>query len=372
MIRKDRLVNNFIRMVEIDSVSGQENKMRDYLINEFKKRGLNIKEDNAGQLVHGKSGNLLVKIPGQVDAETLLFCAHMDTVEPGSGIKAIIDENDYIRSAGDTILGSDDKAAIAAILEACDIILENNLLHPPLELLFTVGEEEGLKGAKAFDYSQLQATMGYVLDAGGDPGNIIIKAPCQNLIEYTVYGKSAHAGMNPETGVNAIHLAAKALAQMPCGRIDEETTCNLGIIEGGRARNIVADYCHIRGEARSHNRQKLNTLTEQLQSTFTRVVEEGGGKAEIKVELLYSEINLDPNADVVRLAEKAVRSIGMVPELVATGGGSDASVITNNGIPCVNLAIGMTGVHTCNEHISINNLIKDVELILAIISKSLD
>lgn len=368
MINESRLINSFIAMAQIPSVSGREGKMRDYLRDQLHERGLQVKEDEAGIALQGEAGNLWVKIPASVEAETILFAAHMDTVGPGEGIQAII-EDGFIKSQGNTILGSDDKAAIAAILEALDVIRENGLPHGPLELLFTVGEEQGLQGAKQFDFTSLKATMAYVLDAGGDPGVIVIQSPCQNEIEYQVYGKPAHAGINPEKGINAIQATALALSRMPCGRIDKETTCNLGIIQGGTARNIVADYCHIKGEARSLSRSRLDQITQTLKSTFMEEVQQQGARAEVEVKFLYPEIQLSPEDRVVKTAVQAIESIGLQPRLESTGGGSDASIIHGHGIPCVNLGIGMSNVHSCDEYIKISHLKKDTEIILAIINE---
>lgn len=370
MVNEKRLVQFFIQLVETDSVSGREEKVSDFLRQYFNQRGLPVEEDNAGEILQGSSGNLLIKIAGTINKLPLLFAAHMDTVKPGEGIKAVVGDDRIIRSQGDTILGSDDKSAIAAILEVVAIIQERQLPHPPLEFLFTVSEEKGLMGAKLFDFSRLQSKIAYVLDDSNDPGTIVIESPCQNEIEYIVRGRAAHAGMHPEEGINAIHLAAMALAKMPCGRIDEETTCNFGIIEGGLARNIVAPECHIRGEARSRSREKLESITSSLRDSFINEIEKLGGKAEVKIDFLYPEIALQPEEEVVQRALRAARKLGLKPTLAATGGGSDASVINGAGIRCANLGVGMRNVHTTDEYISIDDLVMDVRLILAIIEES--
>jgi tripeptide aminopeptidase len=255
-------------------------------------------------------------------------------------------------------------------MEACDVVRENHLAHPPLEILFTVGEEQGLQGSKHFDYSLLEALFGYVLDGGGDPGTIIVQSPCQNEIEYIVHGKAAHAGISPEAGINAIQAAATALAAMPCGRIDDETTCNFGIIEGGQARNIVASTCRIKGEARSLNREKLDKLTEQLTNIFTDKIKEFGATPEVQVTFLYPETSLAPEEKVVQIAVEAARSAGLKPDLVKTGGGSDASIISGNGIRCANLGCGMSCVHTTDEYIKISDLENNARLVLAIIQQA--
>ncbi len=370
MVKVKRLVDTFIRLVETASVSGRESAVRDLLQQWFQQRGLTLVEDEAGQILGGDSGNLLLQIPGTMEGSTLLFAAHMDTVEPGIGVKAIVDEDGFIRSKGNTILGSDDKAAIAVLLEVFDILKEKELSHPPLEFLFTVSEEQGLKGAKAFDFRQLKSKIAYVLDAGDKPGAIIIQSPCQNEMEYTALGRAAHAGINPEDGLNAIQLVANALAAMPCGRIDDETTCNFGGIEGGTARNIVAEFCRVKGEARSLRREKLDLLSTELKDIFIAEVEKRGGKAEVVVKFLYPEISLDENEEVVQLAARAARNIGLKPHLLSTGGGSDASIINGQGIRCANLGVGMRAVHTCNEHISIEDLVNDARWVLAIIEQA--
>lgn len=370
MINRDRLIDTFVNLVEIESVSGQEGRFKDYLQGELTRLGLTVREDDAGTALGGDSGNLLARLPGSARGPVLLFAAHMDTVEPGAGIKAMVKET-RIESAGPTILGADDKAAIAALLEVLHCLREHNLPHPALELLFTVGEEQGLQGSKQVDCRQIESRLGYVLDAGGDPGHIIIQSPCQNEIELTAYGKAAHAGISPEEGLNAIHLASQALAVMPCGRIDEETTCNIGIIAGGTARNIVADVCRVKGEARSLKRDKLDALTGSWSRTFKEEVEKRGGQAEVQVTFLYPELKLEEKEPVVEIAVRAMEALGIYPVLTSTGGGSDASIINGNGIPCVNLGIGMRQVHTTQEYIMIDDLLMDARIILQIITEAI-
>lgn len=298
-----------------------------------------------------------------------MFVAHMDTVQPGVGVKAVV-EGDRVKSAGETILGSDDKAAIAAMLEVLEVLREEGRPHPSLEYLFTVSEEQGLMGSKAFDFSQVDSRLAYVLDSGGEPGCIVIQSPCQNEIEYTVQGRAAHAGISPEQGINAIQVAARAMAIMPCGRIDAQTTCNFGTIEGGVARNIVAPSCRIKGEARSLKREYLDEITKQLTETFINSVEAAGARGEVQVKFLYPEIKLDPAEEVVELAVAAAESIGIAPQLISTGGGSDASMVNGAGIRCANLATGMCSVHTTDEYILIKDLVDDARLVMAIIDEA--
>ncbi len=371
MVNADRLIKLFMEMVEVCSVSGQEGAFRDYLKHHFAERGLPSEEDDAGTLLGGDAGNLLIRIAGTMDTRPILFLTHMDTVVPGQGIKAVLGDDRVIRSDGSTILGADDKAGVAAILEAYEVLIEKGLDYPPLELLFTVSEEQGLLGAKNFNFAQLKSSIAYALDSGGAPGSIVYKSPCQNEIEYRVLGKAAHAGINPEEGINAIQLMSKALAIMPCGRIDEASTCNFGTIEGGKARNIVAESCVVKGEARSLNRVELDRLTEELRGIFVREVEKNGGQAEVQVTFLYPEITLEAEEEVIRLAVAAAESIGIEVKLVSTGGGSDASIVNGNNIRCANLGIGMNAVHTTEEFIRVDDLIQDAELVLAIIQQSI-
>lgn len=371
MVNEERLVKHFMKMVEISSPSGEEAAFRDYLRQYFNERGAVCMEDQAGAMLEGNSGNLLIKIAGTADVKPLMFLTHMDTVFPGGDIKAELGNDGIIRSAGKTILASDDKAGVAAILEAYETLRENHLDYPPLELLFTVSEEQGLLGAKQFDYSCLKAEIAYALDSGGAPGTIVVKSPCQNEISYTVQGKAAHAGINPEDGINAIQIMAKALAIMPCGRLNPTTTCNFGIIKGGQARNIVAESCYVKGEARSHSRAELDQLTEQLTGTFKEVVKKNGGEPEVVVKFLYPEISLDEDEKVVALAKKAAQKLGLAVDLISTGGGSDAAIVNGNNIRCANLGTGMSNVHTSEEYISQQDLVNDAEWVLAIIQQYL-
>lgn len=369
MLNRSRLIEQFMSMVKIGSESFHEARFRDYLQEEFSKRGLKAEEDNAARQIGGDSGNLLIRVPGTVDIPPLLLTAHMDTVGPGQNIEPIRADDKCIRSAGKTILASDDKAGIAAILEAVDVLIEEEKRRPPLEILITACEEQGLLGARNFDYTKLQAKMGYTLDSDGSPGGIVVASPCQNEIDYVVHGRAAHAGMNPEDGINAIQVMARAIAKMPCGRIDEETTCNFGLIDGGSARNIVAEYCHVKGEARSLNPSKLDSLTEELKKIFTTEVEACGARAEIEVSFLYPAVALDTDEPLIRQAVKAAEKIGLTAELKKTGGGSDAAVIHNHGIRCANLAIGMSSVHTTAEYIQEEDLVNTAKWLLAIIDQ---
>jgi len=366
---KERILAEFLELVQVDSESGREGRLKELLKEKLGDLGLTVIEDKAGKETEGDSGNLIASLEGTTNKPAILFCAHMDTVKPGVGVKPVIRDGAVYSREG-TVLGADDKAGIAAILEGLRVAEEQGLARPPIEVVFTVSEERGLMGSKHLDFSVLQARQAYVLDSVGEPGTIVIRAPRQNEVEFRVYGKAAHAGINPEDGINAIHVAAKALAGMRIGRIDEETTCNLGTVEGGKARNIVADYCSIGGEVRSLAPEKLERVTAEMVKHFQEEVGRYGARSEVRVNLLYPEMNLDPEEPVVALAKQAARNLGKVPNLIKTGGGSDASIFNGQGIRCVNLGIGMEAVHTAEEHIRIEDLVDTARLVVEIIREA--
>lgn len=349
-------MEEFLKLVEIDSPSGEEKEIAHYIKETLQQQGVKVEEDAAG--------NLLARLPGDPGMPVLMIGAHMDTV-PARGVKGVIKEG-AIYSEGDTILGADDKAAIAGLLSLVRKLREAREAHPPLELVFTVGEEVGLKGAKAFDVGRLQARMGFVLDSAGELGSMVVQAPVQNQMEVFITGRAAHAGINPEEGISAIKVAARAVAEMRLGRIDAETTANIGRIEGGEARNIVPERVYIMGEARSLVRAKLDAQTQHMEECFRKAAEEAGAGVEIKVELLYPEFCLKPDAPVVQLAREAALSLGLTPRLEKSGGGSDANIFNSRGLPTVNLGIGMRQVHTRQEHIYIRDLELIPELLMAI------
>jgi len=359
-----------MRMVSIDSVSFKEAEFRDYLINEMASLGIKCQEDDAAAKVKGNSGNLVAYVPGRgKDGPTILLSAHMDTVEPGTGIKPRR-EGERIVSDGSRILAADDKAGIAVILETVKVLTESGIPHPPLQLLFTVCEEQGLKGVKALDMSLIWADFGYVLDSDGTAGEIVVMGPSHNRIEWTVTGKAAHAGMNPEEGINAIQAAARGLSALPCGRIDEETTCNIGVISGGTARNIVAEKCYVEAEVRSLNENKLEELTSRLNETFSAAVKDYGAGCDIAVERMYPAFRLSEDDLVVRLAVKAAQKVGCEPRLAKSGGGSDANILNARTVPVANLGLGMRKCHTTCEHIFISDLVQTAEWILAIVREA--
>jgi tripeptide aminopeptidase len=280
-------------------------------------------------------------------------------------------QNGIIKSSGDTILGGDNKAGIAIILEAVRIIKENSKRHSGLELIFSIYEESGLLGAKNLEYNSLKGDIGYVLDSAGEPGVIINSAPAQDVISVNIIGKSAHAGFCPEEGINAIEVAAKAIASVDIGRIDDETTTNIGVISGGKATNIVPDSVLVQGETRSRNRSKKDRQTNLIIERFREVASSYGARVDIAVDPLYFEYNLNVDQEVVRIAVAAAEKSGLTPKIESTGGGSDANIFNEIGIPSVALGIGMTNVHTTEELISIKDMEDCCIFLLNIIDRAI-
>lgn len=365
-INEQRLVDEFLELVQIDSAPKNERQIADALLAKLKAMGLQVTEDNTGEKIGGNTGNIFAVLEGKLDVPPILFCAHMDRVSPGYGIKPRIQDG-VITSDGTTILAADDVAGISAILEGVRIIQENNIPHGRIEILFTVAEEGGLYGAKSLDPNMLQAKAGFFMDSGGPVGTIVVQAPAQKGISITIHGKSAHAGVAPETGINAIVVAAHALTKMRLGRIDMETTANIGVIRGGVATNIVPDQVELRGEARSRDQGKLEKQAAHMIDVVRKTCTDYGVTADIEVHDSYSAFSLNQNDYVVKLACKAAEAIDLEPRLESTGGGSDANIINGYGIPSVVLGLGYTNVHTTSESIPIEQLAKAAEYVVSII-----
>lgn len=369
MINQDRLVDEFLELVQVDSETKFETEIAKVLKEKFSALGVNVVEDDTtSQTGHG-AGNLICTLEGtKADVDTIYFTSHMDTVVPGKGIKPSIKDG-YIVTDGTTILGADDKAGLAAMFEAIRVLKENNIPHGTIEFIITVGEESGLVGAKALDRSLITAKYGYALDSDGKVGNIIVAAPTQAKVKATIIGKTAHAGVAPEKGVSAITIAAKAISRMPLGRIDEETTANIGRFEGGTQTNIVCDHVEILAEARSLVTEKMENQVQKMKEAFESAASEMGGRADVDIQVMYPGFKFADGDHVVEVAKRAAAKIGRQSELQRSGGGSDANVIAGHGIPTVNLAVGYEEIHTTNEKMPIEELVKTAELIVAIVEE---
>jgi tripeptide aminopeptidase len=366
MVNKTRLVDEFLELVKIDSLSGKERKMCDTLKRKLEDLGYMPLEDDAGKKIGGESGNIICNVKGTKNVPTILVAAHMDTVVPGIGKKAVVD-GDIIKTDGTTILGGDDASGIAIILETVKILKEENIPHGDIQIVFTVGEEGGLLGAKNLDYSKINSKYGFILDGDGRIGCAAVKAPSQNKIHVVVKGKAAHAGIEPENGISAFTVMSHAISNMKLGRIDEETTANIGMIHGGTATNIVCDRVEIEGEARSRQQDKLQAQTEHMRECFVKAAEKFGGQVDFNAQVEYPAYNIDSNAEIINIMKSAAGECGLQFEAVATGGGSDTNIINSKGIEAVDLSVGMTNVHSVKEQISIKDMQDAVEFLTAII-----
>lgn len=364
----ERMVNEFIEMVQVSSVSGKEGRFAALLSDKLKGLGFEVYIDEANKGTLLDTGNVLGRLKGNRNAQPVLLCAHMDTVIPGENIKPQIRDG-VIYSDGTTILGGDDKAGIAAILEAVRHIKENGIPHGDIEVAFTICEEKGMVGSRNLDYSWLKSKFAFVLDSGGAVGSVIVKAPAQYKLNSVIKGKAAHAGVAPEKGISAIQVAARAIDKMKLLRVDDETTANIGTISGGGATNIVCDRVEIAMEARSLTRSKAEAQAKHMLECIESACREYGAEHETECFFNYPEINLPAYAEVIKLVEAAIRRIGLEPQLKSTGGGSDTNIMSGKGMQAVTLAIGMCNVHTTSECIAIKDMEKTAELVAAIIQE---
>jgi len=370
MINSQRLAQRFQALVEIDSLSREERNVAIEIEKTLTAMGATVCYDTAGEQVNGNCSNLVARFKGTVDAEPIFLSGHMDTVGPGKGIKVQF-EDGIFKSDGTTILGSDDKSALAIILEVMDVILENKIDYPPVEIVFTVCEEIGLLGAKYFDYSLMDSKFGYILDST-DTHGIVTKAPAANKIIIKIYGKGAHAGAEPENGVNAILVASRAISKLRLGRIDEESTCNIGTIKGGVATNIVPAFVEVHGEARSHDVEKLKVVTDGIVSSFQTAADELKDASDLpRVEAIvendFPHTNIPEDHMAIVLARKAADNLGIALESKTIGGGADANIFFGKGIVAGVLGTGMTDVHTLNESIALADMENSAKLVLEIL-----
>ncbi len=354
----ERMVQQFIEMVQIPSESGNEGEMIAYLQKEFQKLG-------AEAVIDGY-GNLVAKLParGSDSQEPILLSCHADTVKPGVGIEPVI-ENGVIRSRGDTILGADDKAGIAELLEA----LRLAEVRPPVEVAITRQEEVGLLGVKNLDFSLLSARKGFLLD-NDTLDTIVIGGPSYFAIDVTVKGRSAHAGMEPEKGINAIQAAAHAIAALRLGRLDEQTTANVGVIKGGMIRNGVPDETIFLAECRSLDHRRAQQVAEEMEKTIREQVESYGANAEVKIDNLCQAVSIPEDAETVRISQKALRKAGVDATTTFITGYTDASIYNNRGIEMAVVGIGARLEHSTEEHIYIADMEKAVTMIVEILRLS--
>lgn len=365
MINEKRLVEIFLSLVKIDSPSFREGRIAEYLKKWADEKGFLFEMDNAGSTCGGDCGNVIIKVPATGEGSCPAFSAHMDCVSPCIGVDPVID-GDIIKSGSATVLGGDDKAGIAAILEAVSSLSEESIPHPELTLIFTIVEEAGMFGAKALDTDLIKTNEILVLDAEGDVGTLINRSPAKTYIDIEFKGKAAHAGMNPELGVSAIQLAAEAITRMKLLRIDEHSTANIGTIKGGVATNIVADAVFVSAEARSASDDKLSVQIIKMQEACEKARALVGGDFLFKSRKTYPSVNIPENDPLIARVSTCCKLCGIKPSIKSTGGGSDANVYSGKGISALTLGIGMSKVHTVDEFISIKSLIDAARLTVEI------
>ena len=372
MINQNRLKNLLIELIKIDSLSRKERNVALRLQREMESLGAEVWIDDAGEKVGGDTGNVIAHFPGTaLGTHPLLLSAHMDTVVPGEGVVPMLD-GDILRTDGRTVLGGDDKSGVAIICEVLRVVKENQIPCSDVDVVFTICEEAGLIGAKYLDVSRLRARTGLVLDSDS-VGFLFTRAPAKNRIEFHIRGLEAHAGICPEKGISAIKVAAEGIAGMQLGRIDHETTANIGVIEGGMAINIVANSVLLRGQARSHSEEKLERQTQHMlqclhEAASRHFLELDGkrfqAKVEAKIDRDYDHMHVPDDSAIVRLVQRAAKNLDLELKTLATGGGCDANVLNKKGLEVANLSTGMREIHTVNEWLDLKDLYLSAEVVL--------
>ncbi len=366
-VNQERLVQTFVDLARQNTPPRHEAAAsliaRDILLG----LGFECKYDAAGEKVGGDIGNLIAFRKGTVaGAPPIFFSAHFDTVEPTPGLEPIID-GDIIRSDGRTIVGADDKCGVAPILEAMRVITEENIPHGDIQLLLTICEEIGLVGASHMDPADINARYGYVLDSGPPVGSFVYSAPTQDIFEVWIHGKPAHAGAQPEDGVSALIVAAKAIARMKLGRVGPETTANVGIITGGTATNIIPAEVYLKCEARSRNQTKLDKQRDHMIACFQEEADAAGATVEVKSYTAYTTYELKPEDPVLAIGLEACARIGLESHLRVTGGGADSNIFNAFGVPTTVLGCGMVNIHRHDEYVRISDMVKSAQLVISIV-----
>ena len=363
-----RMVEHFACLCEIPSPSRSERQIVDHLTGELRALGLEVTEDGSGSLTGSDAGNLLARVPGPADSRTIVLCAHVDTVPLDADVE-VVEEEGVFHNANEAILGADNKAAVAVIVAiARRLLLQGSPVG--VELLFTTCEERALAGAKAFDRSSLEAEFGFVFDHATPVGELIVAAPTFYRIEAAFRGQAAHAGIRPEAGRNAIAAAARAISALELGRLDEETTANVGRIEGGTATNVVAERCRVELEARSLDHARATAVTQGVVDAITAAASDAECDVETVLEEQFRGYRTPRSAPHVVVAAEALEGLGIEPRYVATGGGSDANALEALGLPCLNVANGTERNHQPDERVTRAALETMLDVGLGIVERS--
>ena len=357
MADQERLVKTLIDLIKIDSPSGEEDAMDAEVSSRLESLGLKVSHDSFNNVIAALEG----------EGRPIMLSAHIDTVEPGRGIKPMVDGG-VLRSDGSTILGGDCKAGVAIILEGLAAAIESNGGNRAIEVVFTRHEEGGLVGAHHLDFSMVAAKEGIVFDGEGPPNRIILSAPSQNVVTAQITGRAAHAGLEPEKGISALLIAADILGRLPLGRIDEETTANIGRMEGGLKRNIIPEQAFLDGEFRSRSNEKLADVERKFRGVFEEVASRfPEAKIDLDIVNTYQAYNVDPNNDAVAIIGKALAEMGLEPILETTGGGSDANVFIEKGISAIPVGIGVRDFHTTWETAVIAEVLQGAQMCQGIV-----
>jgi tripeptide aminopeptidase len=366
----DDALELFLELAALPSPPGEERAVADAVLRYLRDLGLDPDEDDAGSKIESTMGNIYVRLEGTAEGTPLFFCAHLDTVPPSGPLEPVV-EDGVVRNAGGTILGADNKSAVVAMLEAVRRVLAEGIPHAGIELVFTPKEEVGLIGIAAFDHDRLHADLGYVYDQAAPIGEIILGAPHAQATHVTFHGRAAHSGMFPEEGRSAIQAAAKAIADLRLGRVDEETTANVGTISGGTAGNIVPEWCSFLAEARCHDERRLSEFTQEMLDVFSFAATSCDCEVETEARKDYRGYRFKQDDNVVVLAAAALTRCGYEPTYALSGGAADANVFNERGRRCVNLANGMTDIHTPDERIAVADLGAMIEVTLALVAGAL-
>jgi len=365
------VVDLFTELAALPSPPGEERAVADVVIGYLQDLGLSVDEDDAGPKVGSNIGNVYCRLEATDGGSPIFLCAHLDTVPPEGPIEPVI-EDGVVRNAAGTILGADNKSAVAAMLEGARRVLAENRPHGGIELLFTPKEEVGLLGAAAFDLERLHARLGYVYDQAAPIGDVILGAPYSRAMQVRFHGRAAHSGMYPEEGRSAIAAAARAISDLRLGRVDEETTANVGMIQGGTAGNIVPEWCTFDAEARSHDERKLDVLVQEMVDAFSFAAGLEDCEVETRVSKSYKGYRFKPDDAVVRIAATALERSGYKPAYGLSGGAADANVFNEHGLARLNLANAMQDIHTPDERITVADLEGMVEVTLALVAAARD
>jgi tripeptide aminopeptidase len=365
-----RVLDTFLELVRIDSPSGAEAACGRHVARLLADLGMSVGFDNSAGVTGSDSGNLIASLAGTVPGKRLLLSAHLDTVQPGNGVDPVVADG-VVSSRGDTVLGADDKAGIAAIVEGVRRIVEAGEPHAAIDVVMTTGEELGLRGAKALDPAVVAtAELAIVLDADGMPGGIVDGAPTHYTFVAEFMGRAAHAGVEPQKGRSAIVMAAEAVAAMRLGRVDELSTANIGTMDGGTATNVVAASVRVTGECRSLDPEVVETLRTEMEAAMHDAAARHEGRVDVRWTREYDGYMFTSGDPALEFARAVCRDVGVEPRTFHTGGGSDGNVFASRGVPTLVLSSGMTHVHCTDERIAVADLETLADMVVAALRRA--